>query len=143
MRPWRMISRLAKMFSATERLPNRFSSWNTMPMPCAIASPVLAEDDRLAVEQDAPGGRPFDAGDHLHQRRLAGAVLADQHVDRAAPHLEIGLLDRDGAGIDLRSRLRGAGRRPGRSLGGVAHGLGPIVISTGVTSGVSAVETNG
>ena len=47
------------------------------------------------------GGRLLDAGDDLHQRRLAGAVLADQHVDRAAPHREIGLLDGDGAGIDL------------------------------------------
>ena len=64
--------------------------------------PDVAKDDRLAVEQDAPERRLLDAGDDLHQRRLAGAVLADQHVDRAAAHLEIGLLDRDGAGIDLR-----------------------------------------
>ena len=47
MRPRRMISRLAKIFSATERLPNRFSSWNTMPMPCAIASRGVGECDRL------------------------------------------------------------------------------------------------
>ena len=62
----------------------------------------VREDDRLAVEQDPSGRRPLDAGDHLHQGRLAGAVLADQHVDRAAAHLEIGLLHRDGARIDLR-----------------------------------------
>jgi hypothetical protein len=34
-----VISRVAKIFSATVRLPNRFSSWNTMPMPRFTASP--------------------------------------------------------------------------------------------------------
>ena len=101
-----VISRVAKMFSATVRLPNRLSSWNTMPMPRATASPEEAKRDRLAVEQDAPERRLLDAGDDLHQRRLAGAVLADQHVDRAAAHLEIGALDRDRAGIDLRDVLQ-------------------------------------
>ena len=94
------------------------------------------KDDRLAVEQDAPSGRTFDAGDHLHQGRLARAVLADQDVDRAAPHGEIGLLDRDGAGIDFGHPFQ-AQDDVGFvfSGGGVGHGLGPIVISTGVTSG--------
>ena len=61
----------------------------------------VGEHDGLAVEQDATERRAFDAGDDFHQGRLARAVLADQHIDRAAPDLEIGLFDRDRAGIDL------------------------------------------
>ena len=76
-----------------------------MPMPCAIASAVSWNTTGFAVEQDAAGGRPLDPGDHLHQGRLAGAVLADQHVDRAATHFEVGVLDGDGARIDLRHAL--------------------------------------
>ena len=84
-----VISRVAKMFSATVRLPNRLSSWNTMPMPRAHRVARRGERHLLAVEQDAAVRRLLDAGDDLHQRRFAGAVLADQHVDRAAPDLEI------------------------------------------------------
>ena len=60
------------------------------------------EGNFLALQQDAPMRRFFDAGDDLHQRRFAGAVLADQHIDRAAPHLEIGALDRYRPEIDFR-----------------------------------------
>ena len=79
-----VISRVAKMFSATDRLPNRLSSWNTMPMPRAHGIAGRGEGHLLAVQQDPALRRLLDAGDDLHQRRLAGAVLADQHVDRAA-----------------------------------------------------------
>jgi ABC-type uncharacterized transport system ATPase subunit len=67
--------------------------------------PRRRERDLVAVEQYAAGGRLFDAGDDLHQRRLSGSVLADQHVDGAFAHLEIGVLDRNGAGIDFRDVL--------------------------------------
>ena len=97
----------------------------------------VEEDDWLAVEQDAPGSRAFDAGDHLHQRRFAGAVLADQHVDRPASYDEIGALDRDGAGIDLGHALEAEDDVSVVLSDGVGHGLGPIVISTGVTCGGS------
>ena len=42
-----------------------------------------------------------DAGHHLGQRRLAGAVLADQRMNLAAPEIEIDVLDRGHAGIEL------------------------------------------
>ena len=104
-----VISRVAKMFSATDRLPNRLSSWNTMPMPRRDRVARRCERDLLAVEEDPAERRLLDAGDDLHQRRFAGAVLADQHVDGALADLEIGALDRDGAGIDLRDVLELAG----------------------------------
>ena len=62
----------------------------------------VRKDDGLAIEQNASGGRLFDASDNFHQRRFAGAVLADEHVDGAAPDFEIRLLDGDRAGIDFR-----------------------------------------
>ena len=42
-----------------------------------------AEVDRLAVEQQLAAVAAVHAGDDLDQRRLAGAVLADEGVDRA------------------------------------------------------------
>ena len=43
-----------------------------------------AEGDRLAVEQDLAGIRPVQPGQDVHERALAGAVLAEQGVDLAA-----------------------------------------------------------
>ena len=37
--------------------------------------------DVLAVEHDAPAGRALEAGEHVDERRLAGAVRADQAED--------------------------------------------------------------
>jgi hypothetical protein len=47
-----------------------------------------AERDRLAVEQDLPGVRLVEAVEDVHQRRLAGAVLAQQRVDLALLNVE-------------------------------------------------------
>ena len=103
----RVCSRPMKMFSATVRFGNRFSSWKTMPMPCARR---LARCERKRTVARRPSdralGQLLDAGDDLHQRRLARAVLAHQHVDRAHAQVEIDVLERPRAGIDL-------GRRPG------------------------------
>ena len=85
----------------------------------------------LAVEHDAPERRLFDAGDDLHQGRLAGPVLADQHVDGAPAHLEGRVLDRERAGIGLGDILQG---EHDVLVVAFAHDFGPIAISTGVTS---------
>jgi hypothetical protein len=66
----------------------------------------VRKDDGLALEHNAAGCRPFDASDNLHERRFSGAVLADEHVDGAAPHFEIRLLHSDRAGIDFRHALK-------------------------------------
>ena len=81
----------------------QFLKYDAYAMPRRIGG--VGERDGLAVERDPARSRAFDAGDDLHQGRLAGAVLADEHVDRAATNLEIDLLDRDRAGIDLRHPL--------------------------------------
>ena len=54
--------------------------------------------DRVAVEHDLAAVRCMDAGDALDQRRLAGAVVADEGHDLTGPDLE----------LDVRERLDGA-----------------------------------
>ena len=73
----------------------------------AVAGGVAhrTEADRLAIEQDATEGRLLGPGENLHQRRLAGAVLADQHVDRAGTNAEVDTAKSDRAGIDLHDLL--------------------------------------
>jgi hypothetical protein len=45
------------------------------------------------------------AGDHLHQGRLAGAVLAEQGVDLAALHAKVNALERPHARVGLAGAL--------------------------------------
>ena len=106
-------------------------------MPSAAASAVLAKLHRLAVEQDLALRRLLDAGDDLHQRRFAGAVLADQHVDGAGPHFEVDVLDRHRAGIDLGDAATAGCRR----CSALAHGWSSLT-SAGVirTASVAVVS---
>src|SRR5690348_6117818 len=46
------------------------------------------DDDRRAIENDRAAVRRVHARQNLHQRRFAGAVLADQRGDRAGAELE-------------------------------------------------------
>ncbi len=55
------------------------------------------EAKRLAIEEEFAGGQLVDAGQHFHQRRLAGAVLADDGVDLACAEREVDVLDRRNA----------------------------------------------
>ena len=57
--------------------------------------------DRLAVEEDFAGIRLIDAGEDLHQRRLAGAVLAHQRMHFAAIEIESRAAQRMHAGKAL------------------------------------------
>ena len=62
------------------------------PVPAApVRRPVR---DVAAREQHRPGGRPVEPAEHVHERRLAGAVRADQPDDLAAPELERDLPER-------------------------------------------------
>jgi hypothetical protein len=47
-----------------------------------------------AVEQDLAGIRLVHAGDHLDQRRLSGAVLAEERMDRPAFQVDRHVLQR-------------------------------------------------
>ncbi len=67
---------------------------------------------RLAVEQHLAGTELIDAGQHLGQRRLAGAVLADDGVDLALLKSEVDVLDRRHAAEILGRALRARERLP-------------------------------
>ena len=51
------------------------------------------EDRLLAVDEQAPGVGPVDAREDLDQRRLAGAVLADEAVDLTADQFDVAVLE--------------------------------------------------
>ena len=51
----------------------------------------------LPVQQDLAGVRVVQAVEDVHQRRLAGAVLAEQRVDLAAPELKVDVVVREDA----------------------------------------------
>ena len=71
-------------FSATVKTGTSMKCWCTMPMPAAMASPGPAKRDGRAVDAGSrPSSGVVEAVEHVHQRGLAGAVLAQQGVDLA------------------------------------------------------------
>ena len=67
----------------------------------AIASRAEANVDRLAVQRGSrprPGGEPVE---DVHQRRLAGAVLAEQRMDLAAADVEVDVVVGDDPRVAL------------------------------------------
>ena len=76
---------------------------------------------RLAVDRDLARVGGLHAGDRLDQRRLAGAVVADEGDDLAGIELEVGVDER----LDLAEALGHALRdEQGLPLGGGDSGAG-------------------
>ena len=86
--------------------------------PARSASRTLAKRTGVAVDADLAVVVGVHAGEDLHQRRLAGAVLADQRVHLAGAKLEVDAVERGDAGEALGDRLgpqqRRRSRLPGR-----------------------------
>ena len=81
----------------------------------------------LAVEEDLAAVRSVDAGDALDQRRLAGAVVADERHHLTGPHLELDVrkrLDRAEALRESRSSRRGVDARRRSSQAGQGRKVG-------------------
>ena len=73
------------------------------------------ELDRPPPAPDDAGGRAVHARQRLDQRRLAGAVLAEEDMDLAGPQIEIDGIECHHAGEMLAQPLdREQRRRPGR-----------------------------
>ena len=85
--PWCGKS-LMKKFSAMVRLVKRFSSWWMKAMPARSASRGSRGACSLAVQQHLPRVERHDAAQDVHERGLAGPVLADQSDDAAALDVE-------------------------------------------------------
>ena len=90
------------MFSATVITGISMKCWWTIPTPASIAALRRAEPDRLALDQDLALVRVVQPVEDVHQRRLAGAVLAEQRVHLAFAEVEADVVVRD----DARKALR-------------------------------------
>ena len=79
----------SRKLSSTVNGTNTRGSWWSIPMPAAMASRGDASASARAVELDLAGIGADEPGQHLHQRRLAGAVLAEQAVQLAGGDVEV------------------------------------------------------
>ena len=103
-------------------------------MPLARASPGAAKCDDLVANPNLAGVRAMNAGHDLDQRRLAGAVLAEQRVDFAGAHVERHVAQHRDADEGLRNATERnqwthlSALPPGASLGENLVAFGPGVI---------------
>ena len=67
-----------KMLRAIGLLHASARSWNTVSMPASRERAAFQSVTALAAHEDLAAGRLDDAGEDLDQRRLAGAVVAEQ-----------------------------------------------------------------
>ena len=106
------------MFSATVITGISMKCWCTIPMPRSIASFADLSTTGFAVEQDLALVRPVEAVEDVHQRRLAGAVLAEQRVHLAALEVEVDAVVRDDPRKPLRdpAKLQDGGPLPCRAI---------------------------
>ncbi len=77
------------MFSMTVKFCTSMKCWCTMPMPSAMASLGVLIETGLPPTLYLAAVGLVEAVEDRHQRRLAGAVLADDAVDGAALDDEI------------------------------------------------------
>ena len=116
---WPSLSSMpSAMFSSTVSASKSEKCWKTMPMPIARAAFGFGDVHRHAVEDDLAGVGVEHAVDHLDQRRLAGAVLAEQRVDLAGPHPEAHVVVRQHPGERLgdAAQLQAVGTAVGHSF---------------------------
>ena len=88
-KPWALGIRPREMFSATVSVEASWNSWKMMATPRSRARRGVRAPYDSAVDLDLAGVRQVVAGDDLHERRLAGAVLTEQREDGAAGGVEI------------------------------------------------------
>ena len=110
LRGWRP----AKTFSATRQIgeDGRLLVHRDDPEP--VRGLRVADPLRLAVDQELAVVGLDDAGEDLHERRLAGAVLADERVHRAR-------LDREADVGERPARRRSSSRSRAARRAGCAH----------------------
>ena len=131
--PRRLASRPSTRFSATDISGTSMSSWWTIAMPACsrvarrLEAPLLAVDAHLAAVELVAR---IHAGEDLEQRRLAGAVLADEaedlaRLERRASAPRSACTPPNGFSIAASSRARASGhrrrRRPRRARSSTGH----------------------
>ena len=106
------------MFSAIDRYGLRASSWWMITIPARSESRMPREGDRRALVDDLAlvGAVGVDPGQHLHQGRLPGAVLAADGVHLAALDGQVDVLQcLDPGKVLVMSPSPGCGRSAGSS----------------------------
>ena len=71
--------------------------WNVRPMPSAVIACGGLSETSTPSNTIVPGGRLVDPRELVEERRLAGAVRADQRDDRAARDREVDVVRGDEA----------------------------------------------
>ena len=121
-----------------------------MPMPSPERIVRAADLNRLAVDFDGPLIGGIGAEEDIHQRGLAGAVLAEETQNVAGMHREIdrraGLHRtealRDAAHADQRRRVHASSPKTSRDIGGkAALSRLPFSIGYSETGVASLTET--
>ena len=104
----------SRMFSATVRTGTSMKCWCTMLMPWRMASagPLIVAG--APFRRISPLSGVAEPVEDVHERRLAGAVLAEQGVDLAGPDVEVDAVVGEHAGVALRDP---AHLEHGRALG--------------------------
>ena len=105
------------MFWATVSVGIRLISWKIMPMPARLASRACARVSGTPPTSIVPALGIVDAVQDLEDRRLAGAVLAEQGVDLAGADVEGDVLE----GAHAAETLRDAGHPHSRGRWSLAH----------------------
>ena len=90
------------MFSAIVRPSTTSSSWYIVAMPSSMRRLGRGDLDRLAEPRDLALVGAMDAREHLDQRRLARAVLAEDAVHLAGQNVQVDSAQRVDAGEGLR-----------------------------------------
>ena len=76
-------------------------SWNTVSMPALRERAAFQCVSRLPRTRISPLRRLDRAGEHLDQRRFAGAVVAEQADDLAAVDMQVDAADREHPAVGL------------------------------------------
>ena len=99
------------MFSATVITGISMKCWCTIPIPASIASWAEPNATGLPLQQDLALVGLVEPVEDVHQRRLAGAVLAEERVHLAAADVEVDVV----VGDDARELLADARASRGRA----------------------------
>ena len=83
------------MFSAIVMTGISMKCWCTMPIPRRIASAEVFMRDGAPVDRISPSSGSQQPVQLVHQRALAGPVLAEQRVDLTPPQIEVDVVVRD------------------------------------------------
>ena len=87
-------------------------SWYIATMPSAMCGLRVADPPRRAVDHELALVGMDDAGHDLHERRLAGAVLADERVTEPERIAKLIVGDRLDAAVASRTRAARTAERP-------------------------------